>query len=63
MRLPGSEKLEIIRLVAQSHLPARRTSSFLEGYDDPEILPSSSRNICLTGADVGHFGGRTDYLP
>ena len=23
MRLPGSEKLEIIRLVEQSHLPAR----------------------------------------
>jgi hypothetical protein len=26
MRLPGSEKLEIIHLVEQSHLPARRTS-------------------------------------
>jgi putative transposase len=25
MRLPGSEKLEIIRIVEQSHLPARRT--------------------------------------
>jgi hypothetical protein len=25
MRLPGSEKLEIIRLIEQSHLPARRT--------------------------------------
>ena len=25
MRLPASEKLEIIRLVEQSHLPARRT--------------------------------------
>jgi hypothetical protein len=24
MRLPGSEKLEIIRIVEQSHLPARR---------------------------------------
>ena len=25
MRYPASEKLEIIRLVEQSHLPARRT--------------------------------------
>jgi hypothetical protein len=25
----------------------------LRGYDEPEILPSSSRQICLTGADVG----------
>jgi len=25
MRYPGSEKLEIIRLVEQSHLPVRRT--------------------------------------
>jgi hypothetical protein len=25
MRYPGSEKLEIIRLVEHSHLPARRT--------------------------------------
>jgi hypothetical protein len=25
MRLPGSKKLESIRLVEQSHLPARRT--------------------------------------
>jgi putative transposase len=41
MRLPGSEKLEIIRLVDQSHLPARRTlemlgihpSTFYRWYD------------------------------
>ena len=41
MRLPGSEKLEIIRLVEQSHLPARRTlemlgirpSTFYRWYD------------------------------
>jgi len=41
MRLPGSEKLEIIRLVEQSHLPARRTlemlgirpSTFYRRYD------------------------------
>ena len=29
MRLPGTEKLEIIRLVEQSHLPARRTLEML----------------------------------
>src|SRR5262245_39625462 len=26
-----------------------------EGYDEPEILPSSSRQICLTRADAGHM--------
>jgi hypothetical protein len=29
MRYPGSEKLEIIRLVEQSHLPVRRTLAML----------------------------------
>jgi putative transposase len=29
MRYPGSEKLEIIRLVEQSHLPVRRTLAAL----------------------------------
>ena len=29
MRLPASEKLEIIGLVEQSHLPARRTLQML----------------------------------
>jgi putative transposase len=29
MRLPGSEKLKIIRIVEQSHLPARRTLEIL----------------------------------
>jgi len=29
MRLPGSEKLEIIRIVEQSHLPARQTLEML----------------------------------
>ena len=41
MRYPASEKLEIIRLVEQSHLPARRTletlgilrSTFYRWYD------------------------------
>src|SRR6188472_1805600 len=26
----------------------------LKGYDEPEILPSSIRKICLIGADAGH---------
>jgi hypothetical protein len=25
----------------------------LKGYDEPEIIPSSTRPICLMGADVG----------
>src|SRR5271168_2969462 len=31
------------------------SSPLLGGYDEPELLSSSSRLICLTGADVGHF--------
>src|SRR6202047_895216 len=27
----------------------------LKGYDEPEILPSSTRPICLMGAGVGHL--------
>ena len=33
MRYPASEKLEIIRLVEQSHLPVRRTLATLEGIE------------------------------
>jgi transposase-like protein len=29
MRIPAAEKIEIIRLVEQSHLPARRTLQML----------------------------------
>src|SRR5215472_3716708 len=28
------------------------------GYDGPEILPSSTRHFCLIGADPGHTIGR-----
>src|SRR5262249_36350421 len=28
----------------------------LEGYDEPEILPSSTHPICLMSADGGHHG-------
>ena len=41
MRLPGSEKLEIIRLVEQSHLPARRTLEIL-GIRPSEALEDKS---------------------
>jgi hypothetical protein len=27
----------------------------VEGYDEPEILPSSLSQFCLTGADAGHI--------
>ncbi len=37
MRYPASEKLEIIRLVEQSHLPVRRTLEKL-GCSDAEPL-------------------------
>ena len=36
MRLPGAEKLEIIRLVEQSHVPARRTLEMLGIRPPPE---------------------------
>jgi hypothetical protein len=46
MKLPGAEKLEIIRLVEQSHLPARRTLEML-GIRPIDVLslvrPISSR--------------------
>src|SRR5580692_6068598 len=29
-----------------------------EGYDEPEILPSSTHPICLMSADGGHFHPR-----
>ena len=38
MRFPASEKLEIIRLVEQSHLPARRTLEML-GIYRRHVLP------------------------
>ena len=38
MRYPASEKLEIIRLVEQSHLPARRTLDQL-GIPSSDLLP------------------------
>jgi hypothetical protein len=31
-----------------------RSSRFLRGYDEPEILRSSSRQFCLTTAEAGH---------
>ena len=38
MRYPASEKLEIIRLVEQSHLPVRRTLAEA-GYPACKVLP------------------------
>ena len=43
MRLPAAEKLDIIRIVEQSHLPARRTLEML-GIDLLSLVrPLSSR--------------------
>src|SRR3970040_1042771 len=30
------------------------------GYDDPDLLPSSTRQICLTAADAGHTEADSD---
>ena len=38
MRYPGAEKLEIMRLVEQSHLPVRRTLATL-GILPGDVLP------------------------
>jgi putative transposase len=62
MRYPASEKLEIIRLIEQSHLPAKRTlgqlgnprRTFYRWYDrflegGPEVLedrPSTPGRVC-----------------
>ena len=35
----------------------------LKGYDEPEILPSSTRRICLIGADAGQSSTSTAYDP
>ena len=46
MRYPASEKLEIIRLVEQSHLPVRRTLEklgILPGYVLPLVRSLSNR--------------------
>jgi hypothetical protein len=43
MRYSASEKLEIIRLVEQSHLPVRRTLGQIG-------IPRSTLNICLLGS-------------
>ena len=44
--------------VADKRLGRRRGGvgfiSLLEGYDEPEILRSSSRQFCLTSAEAGH---------
>jgi hypothetical protein len=54
MRLPSSEKLEIIRLVEQSHLPARRTlevgiqrSTFYRWYDRFRLRAGSPRRQAI----------------
>ena len=60
MRYPASEKLEIIRLVEQSHLPVRRTleklgvsrATFYRWYDLYQTggAGSSGRQIAQGGA-------------
>ena len=74
MRLPASEKLEIIRLVEQSHLPARRTlqmlgikpSTFYRWYDrfrsgGPEALEDKAPRPMGTAGP--RRGGKTRTRP
>ena len=42
MRYPGSEKLEIIRLVEQSHLPVRRAPQEQHNFRSPQSLIQNS---------------------
>ena len=39
------------------------SSSLLDGYDDPEILPYSIPAICLIGADGAHTAARKSMYP
>jgi putative transposase len=50
MRYPASEKLEIIRLVEQSHLPAKRTLDKL-GIPEPRSTAGMTA-ICLRPAGL-----------
>ena len=65
MRYPASEKLEILQLVEQSHLPVRRTlgqlgiapSTFYRWYDlyqtgGPEALEDRSKAVAVPLAVV-----------
>jgi len=59
MRYPGAEKLEIIRLVEQSHLPVRRTLAtlgiLLQSLDpDTELFVGRSPHAARPGWDLVH---------
>lgn len=56
MRFPASEKLEIIRLVEQSHLPAKRTLS------KPGIPKATLYRWCAGHEEFGE-AGLADRLP
>ena len=53
MRLPASEKLEIIRLVEQSHLPARRTLKMLGIKPMPTLRRGKRRQLARSFRQVG----------
>jgi putative transposase len=52
MRYPASEKLEIIRLVEQSHLPVKRTLDML-GIPSTTFYRWYDRYLSLGGGDAG----------
>ena len=56
MRYPASEKLEIIRLVEQSHLPVRRTHVFRAvkcQFSYRKVRSDGSRSRCFRSTCYG----------
>ena len=75
MRYPASEKLEVIRLVEQSHLPAKRTldklgiprTTFYRWYDrylagGPEALEDRSPKPSRVWMACCRFRGHEDKI-
>jgi putative transposase len=56
MRYPASEKLEIIRLVEQSHLPAKRTLDMLG-------IPAPPSIAGMTASSTGGVDALEDRKP
>ena len=46
---------EIAIVAAASNAWPAAATPALEGYDEPEILRSSSHQFCLTSAEAGHY--------
>jgi hypothetical protein len=49
-------------LAVMNELRQFQSRRSLRGYDEPEILPSSTHPICLTRADGGQSAGCLDHI-